>query len=1530
MKKKLKLFFLVSLCIFIQINSIYGVLAGPTRPPIDPTGPPTCVGGCGGEMSQVKQYRVHTSTGHEFLLRCQICNGFYYGNGKEANPNCLSCTTAPMVTIKNLSSITTLGLSDAVFKLQIDVSDNENDILTCKYYINDSDTPVGIETVTSTNPTKTVTFATGFNVSTLPQGQNKIRVEVKDSIAPAGIAATTFYVDTKEPVINGYKASTTYNSASITVTANDASSPIEYRYTVGTTVTEWLPLQTTYNINNLIPNTAYSYKIEAKDIKGNVSSINNTFTTKAQAPTVSLEAGNNNSIKINISDENPTDTLYKIKIGDKYLSSEGTLSNTVVWMPIVSKTISALNLIGNTEHTVIVFAKNGKDNFEAVSQESRIKTTPLSPSGLNCTNKTNTSISLIWNSSAGAYGYDLLRETIINGAVTEMKHFENILATSYTDTGLLSNQTYRYKLRAKLNSITYGNWSETNLEAITSPNKPENVEGVTAVLQTSDVNLSWTAQTGAVGYEVLINNQQKQYTQTNSINIPFTLPNIQYLLSVRSFNICDANNPTDSLKWSNEGEWSEPLIIYTSANAPNDIVINNTTYENVQFAWDKNNNPESVLYKCELYKGDALITESDEINTNVYSFSGLDAQTQYTVKIWAINSNKIKSINAAEYIFYTKIAPPEAPRELRSSAKDNQITLSWKQSERTKNYIIKRDGVIIADNIIDNKYIDIGLAPDTIYTYDIIASNESGTLSATIVQKTKGEAPAIPTIISHKSSNTSIQINWNEVAGAIGYDIKCDNKIYYNTELDTTFEHKGLTSGSEHTYSVRARNIHNNGEWSAPKTIRTIPAAPIMPDGVKITAMQSQINISWNLVAGADSYVVNVDGNEINGITIPECNYIFDSTVTSESVHFVKIMAVNEGGNSGYTVPQSITLLPNISAPEVTGTVEGSLISISWSSIENAVGYEIEKDYATSTTASAITTTYIDTSSSLTESHTYRVRALFEESVGEWSYAITVKAIPSIPSYVEVKSGQNIITVQWNKCDWANIYELSADGVIIYSGPNTTFTHSSLLDNSTHIYSVRAGNQSGFSDWSTSITATTQKEITSVPQNIKPSGGSQNSVVITWDPIKDAKGYMVKINGGQPQNVNVPIISIDTTPQLIYSVSVAAMLDSEQNVLGEWSPEVTFLGPLAIPGIPILSNITTTEHSVELTWDNVANAQGYELEINNNSIIKVYANIYCDSNIPSITTSSYRIRSFNESGVSNWSGSISATTNETLPGAPINILCKNGVATTGAAINIDWNDVDNAISYEVRDSDGNIYTTTDSSIVIDGLQNGIIYQYQVRAITLAGQGAWSSPVSFVTDIIAPINLVASNTESGGILLKWDSSSGATRYEIEMDGKIVDVTEGTSISISQASRYLTHSFRIRALNTIKTSEWTEELTYNQNIPLQVSVDEGEEFSIIMPVSNVKNINKYNMTIIINTEDLGLIDACEFTPKLDTATTNFENNNMQIIVNNVNNLCYISMIINNGSPEQITGIINSIRLYGKRKCIAEIKYSVSIFR
>jgi len=122
------------------------------------------------------------------------------------------------------------------------------------------------------------------------------------------------------------------------------------------------------------------------------------------------------------------------------------------------------------------------------------------PAGLSVTGVTDTTISLAWNSVSGAAGYNVYRMgTKVNSSV--------IAGTTFTDAGLLSGTSYSYTVKAASSSGATGAASASVI-ASTTGNPPPlatpanlSVSGTTG----SSVSLTWSASSGAAGYNVYRN-----------------------------------------------------------------------------------------------------------------------------------------------------------------------------------------------------------------------------------------------------------------------------------------------------------------------------------------------------------------------------------------------------------------------------------------------------------------------------------------------------------------------------------------------------------------------------------------------------------------------------------------------------------------------------------------------------------------------------------------------------------------------------------------------------------------------------------------------------------------------------------------------------------------------------------------------------------------------------------------------------------------------------------------------------------------
>jgi fibronectin type 3 domain-containing protein len=121
---------------------------------------------------------------------------------------------------------------------------------------------------------------------------------------------------------------------------------------------------------------------------------------------------------------------------------------------------------------------------------------PAPPTGLSAT-PGNTQVSLSWTASSGATSYNVKRSTTSGGPYTTVG---NPTGTTFTNTGLTNGTTYFYVVSAVNASGESGNSNQVS--ATPQGVAPAAPTGLTATPGNAQVSLSWTASSGATGYNV--------------------------------------------------------------------------------------------------------------------------------------------------------------------------------------------------------------------------------------------------------------------------------------------------------------------------------------------------------------------------------------------------------------------------------------------------------------------------------------------------------------------------------------------------------------------------------------------------------------------------------------------------------------------------------------------------------------------------------------------------------------------------------------------------------------------------------------------------------------------------------------------------------------------------------------------------------------------------------------------------------------------------------------------------------------------
>jgi fibronectin type 3 domain-containing protein len=201
-----------------------------------------------------------------------------------------------------------------------------------------------------------------------------------------------------------------------------------------------------------------------------------------------------NSVKVNWTAVSGA-TGYEIY---RSTSSTGTFTK-IATTSSTSYINSALNT-GTTYYYKVRSYKTGTSTtYSSFSPVISAKPIPSTPISVNAASSSYNSIKTSWAAVAGASGYEVYRATSSTGTYSLVG---STTSTSFTNVGLSTNSTYYYKVRAYRtvgSTKIYSNFSGmVNTKPV--PAIPTNFKATR--LNSTSINLTWSAVSGANGYEI--------------------------------------------------------------------------------------------------------------------------------------------------------------------------------------------------------------------------------------------------------------------------------------------------------------------------------------------------------------------------------------------------------------------------------------------------------------------------------------------------------------------------------------------------------------------------------------------------------------------------------------------------------------------------------------------------------------------------------------------------------------------------------------------------------------------------------------------------------------------------------------------------------------------------------------------------------------------------------------------------------------------------------------------------------------------
>ncbi len=268
----------------------------------------------------------------------------------------------------------------------------------------------------------------------------------------------------------------------------------------------------------------------------------------------------------------------------------------------------------------------------------------------------------------------------------------------------------------------------------------------------------------------------------------------------------------------------------------------------------------------------------------------------------------------------------------------------------------------------------------------------------------------------------------------------------------------------------------------------------------------------------------------------------------------------------------------------------------------------------------------------------------------------------------------------------------------------------------------------------------------------------------------------------------------------------------------------TPLSPLNLTAAPV------SQTRVDLSWtDRSGNETGFEITRTSNGaaeVLRVSANVtsFSDSGLTADREYTYAVRAVNAAGASTATNVAVARTLAIPPEAPTDLTAAGiGFSRIGLA----WKAGERAEAYEIFQAAGggafvHVRTTSMTSAVLYGLDEGVTYSFKVRSLNSGGVSVFSNVASATTELAppaAPTGLAAVPVASFRIDLGWsDASTNEDSFEVaeSRNGKSFRVVATLRPQTTSFSRFglragTTYHYRVRACNPAGCSAYSNTAT-----------------------------------------------------------------------------------------------------------------------
>jgi hypothetical protein len=1015
--------------------------------------------------------------------------------------------------------------------------------------------------VNATNGTGTSEWATIFRFTTI--------IGVPD--APALASPLNNAVNQERALSLTWSAVTSAVSYSLQVSTDST-------FATATVVNQTGLAGLTQAVSGLAYSTIYYWRVNATNATGTGAwSPTYTFTTTLSLPVLSLPTNNSTSQDTALTltwTAVATATSYTVQVAkDSSFASSSTIVFNQSGIITVSQTIADLSC--GTAYYWRVNASNtgGTGAWSATSKfitRTGVPSAPVPALPLNAAVNQAISLSLSWNSTAGATSYTFQLAT--DSAFTTSSIITNqtgLTAVAQSVTGLSYNTTYYWRVNAN-NSAGQGPWSTMPYFTTTlpSPNLSTPLTGTANLSTTTAAAFTWTGVASATSYALQISTDSTfsktiVYSQSGIDTTFHTVTTLSN--STKYYWRVNATNAGGTSAWSTVYRFTTIVatppapVLSTPLSGATDQLLTQTLIWTVQALATSYALQVSIDSTFE----SSIIVNQTGITAIAYNLSGLSYNTTYYWRVNGVNtagSGLWSSVNS----FKTVIKATE----LVSPANDEvsqplTVTCEWRSDSLATSYTLQicaGDSSFITTPIFNQNGLTstsqtiTDLSNNTTYYWRIKSSSANGnsiwTTPYHFTTAIKAPAPTSPVDLANNQA-LSVKLIWGGITTALSYTLQVSSDSTFSKSLvcnqsgitALTQTISGLSYATTYYWRVKAANAKGSSLWSSVNRFSTLMPSPELSfPADEATSQQTTVTFEWKADSSATSYVLQIATNDS---TFTKSFYNQSElasmmhTVTDfefNTKYYWRVKSSNSAGTSDWSAANYFTTkidAPELVTPANAVTNQALIIKFTWNAVSKNATYTLQvATDSTFTTAlmfnqSAISITS-QTVSGLNNSTKYYWRVLAVSSDGTTTasstiYFKTLLAAPVLvtPTTAAIDQATDM-TFTWDTVPGAASYSLqlstnSAFASFVYNQSGLTTASQRIITlsyNTRYYWRVNATNAGGTSAWSTANYFNTTALPT--PTLVAPVSNAENLSVsspdFVWNRIAAASTYILQIS----------------------------------------------------------------------------------------------------------------------------------------------------------------------------------------------------------------------------------------------------------------------------------------------------------------------------------------------------------------------------------------------------------------------------------